>query len=179
MADVTDLANEQADVAPARLPGLLHTQFAKMVRIIFIGTKAAFEFAGHLGAPIPPLQPLPGWPGALPTYQGVRRAQERWNGSTAFRSKGALQFAQRHALDNRPVRLRCATAHRAPLHQGPPGRSARRLCHRGSAPRRLPGSASPRPAGCDPAPSRAQSASPAAAAGDGFMLPPAQQREPR
>ena len=128
---------------------------------------------------MPPPQPLPVWPGALLTYQGVRRAQERWNGSKAFRSKAAHKFAQRHALDNRPVRLRCATAHRAPLHQGPPGRSARRLCHRGSAPRRLPGSASPRPAGCDPAPSRAQSASPAAAAGDGFMLPPAQQGEPR
>ena len=116
---------------------------------------------------------------ALLTYQGVPHIKERWNDSKAFRSKGAHKFAQRRALDNRPERLRCATAHRAPLHQGPPGRSARRLCHRGSAPRRLPGSASPRPAGCDPAPSRAQSAATAAAAGDGFMLPPAQQGEPR
>ena len=105
--------------------------------------------------------------------------KERWNGSKAFRSKGAHKFAQRHALDNRRVRLRCATAHLAPLHQGPPGRSARRLCHRGSAPRRLRGSASSRPAGCDPAPSRAQSAATAAAAGDGTMLPPAQQGETR
>ena len=72
--------------------GLLHTQFAKMVRIIFIGTKAAFEFAVYLCSPMPPLEPLPGWPGALLTYQGVRRAQERWNGSKAFRSKAALQF---------------------------------------------------------------------------------------
>ena len=101
------------------------------------------------------------------------------NAGKAFRSKAAHKFAQRHALDNRRVRLRCATAHRAPLHQGPPGRSVRRLCHRGSAPRRLPGSASPRPAGCDPAPARAQSASTAAAERDGFMLPPAQQGEPR
>ena len=128
---------------------------------------------------MPPPQPLLGRCVALLTYQGVPQVKERWNGSKAFRSKGAHKFAQRHALDNRRVRLRCATAHRAPLHQGPPGRSARRLCHRSSAPRRLPGSASPRPAGCDPAPSRAQSASTAAAAGDGFTLPPARRSQPK
>ena len=165
--------------SPPLVIGLLHTQFAKMVRIIDIGTKAAFEFAGTLCSPMPPPQPLPVWCCALLTYQGVHSNQERWNGSKAFRRKGTPQFAQRHALENRRVRLRCATAHLAPLHQGPPGRSARRLCHRGSGPRRLPGSASPRPAGCDPAPSRAQSASSAAAAGHGFVLPPAQQGEPR
>ena len=101
------------------------------------------------------------------------------NAGKAFRSKLFHKFAQRHALDNRRVRLRCATAHLAPLHQGPPGRSARRLCHRGSAPRRLPGSASPRPAGCDPAPSRAQGASTTAAAGHGFVPPPARRSQPR
>ena len=99
-------------------------------------------------------------------------AQRRSGGRVRTRSRNGRLHRDRR------WRSRCATAHLAPRHQGPPGRPARRPRDRGSTLRRPPGSASPRPSGCDPAPSRSQSAPPAATAGGGLRLPPARSAEP-
>ena len=64
--------------------GLLHTQFGKSVDTFFTCRHDHSEIAVYLSDPTRPPQPLPLRCGALYTYQGVRRNQERLNSSKAF-----------------------------------------------------------------------------------------------
>ena len=66
------------------LLGLLHTQLAKIVDKMFTCRHPRVEIAVYLSDPTRPPQPLPLRCGALYTYQGVRRNQERLNSSKAF-----------------------------------------------------------------------------------------------